>query len=148
MAASSSLLLCSNPITHLTVALYAKIDVGSMAYFDSWCSLAKVSEIPVGTIWPTVFKHLTICTKTTKETPKPKPLIYIIRMWTYYSHVKLSFFTCACESFPRLLQREGQSEGWDMWREMCGWGKPRVLIFFPFILEEVCSNYFCILKKW
>lgn len=80
MAASSSLLLCSNPITHLTVALYAKIDVGSMAYFDSWCSLAKASEIPVGTIWPTVFKHLTICTKTTKETPKPKPLIYIIRM--------------------------------------------------------------------
>lgn len=80
MAASSFLLLFSNPIAHLTISLYAIKDFGSTAYFDSWCSLAKASEIPLGTIWPTVFKYLTICTKTTKETPKPKPLIYIIRM--------------------------------------------------------------------
>lgn len=140
MAASSFLLLCSNPITHLTISLYAKIDFGSMAHFDSWCSSAKASEIPVGTIWPTVFKHLTICTKATKETPKPKPLIYIIRMWTYYNHVKLSFFACACESFPRLLQREGQSEGWDIWsEEKCVGGKTKSFNFFPFILKKYAA---------
>lgn len=117
LTASSFLLLCSHPGPHLAIPLHAKGDPGSPACFGSWCSSAKASGIPVGTIWPTVFKYLTSCTQPTKETPKPKPLIYIIRMWIYYSHVKLSFFTCACESFPRLLPREGQAESWDIWSD-------------------------------
>lgn len=142
------LLLCCNPITHLVISLWAQLEFGSVTCFESSRSLSRASEIPVGTLWPTVLKYLTICTKPTKEALKPKPLIYIIRMWTYCSHVKLSFFTCACESFPRLLQREGQSEGWDLWAKRNVWvGKNEGFNFFPFILQEACSNYFCILKK-
>lgn len=132
MAASSFLLLCSNPIAHLTISLYAIKDFGSTAYFDSWCSLAKASEIPVGTIWPTVFKYFTICTKNHKRDAQTK---------TTHLHNKDVNLLQPCETiifhmclwiFSQAFPEGGAIWGLGYMKRNVWVGKTKSFNFFPF----------------
>lgn len=141
MASSSFLLLCSNLITHLTFSLYAKIDFGSIAYFDSWCSLAKASEIPGGTIWPTVFKHLTICTRNHKRDAQTKTTHLHNKDVNLLQPCETIIFHMCLGIFSQAFAEGGViwGLGYMKWREMCGWGKPRVLIFFLLFFKKYAA---------